>query len=659
MLNGVACIELNNSPQNGFPEIDIVFVHGISSDALSAWQTTAGDIWPTWLRQTVRNCRVALLNYPAPALFHKKESSVSIRERGRNLADFLPSIGVGRRPTIFICHSLGGLVVKEVLRSSVENGCSVELAANTIGLVYLATPHAGAEIASLASIVGSQLTVELSISAPYLLELRDWFSTYANDRRLFVSGYAETQTYRGALVVSRESSDPMVRGCNCIPIDGDHSSISKPSSPSSDIYLRIQRDITKAIEGYERMTGNQLVAIDDILALPSLTNNMFFDVLNLLNRELSNGSQKGIVISNPCGGSRPSCIIVSQHPSVIALVRPLQDRFPDRFRVEEGILGEFTEEEEAPHLPSIGQGGGSKKHLESVDGLANAIADYVADQVIFDVKVSTFWKDDAEVHFVAALHTLESALKVSIERVLNGASPKVDERRSSSKRLRMLMSKIEDIAMVDQSETIAESIRCIYRENKFSFRVFSERKAKRDEIDYSTVLSLRSAQVKRVVHSRDAFVFCASVEKNEESAIEKWAKANTHVMWATTKIESDKPHVGSKVSVHGSDVDSFTVESVDQTVFFPMVDKVTSLKSVMVLSGGSIERGSSGSTVFRQDGRPFAMVIGRTFRDGECKALAVTIDEVVNQTEKASSSLRHYFDFNKELDSGSVEGGSE
>lgn len=639
MFSGVACLELNNSPENGYPEFDIVFVHGLSSDALAAWQTATGDIWPTWIRQTIRNSRVALLNYPAPALFYKKESAVSIKDRGRNLADFLPTIGVGRRPTIFVCHSLGGLVIKEILRNCIEHGCSIELAANTIGLIYLATPHSGANLANLGSIVGSQLTVDLQPNSPYLLDLRDWFSSYAQDRRLFVSAYAETQSLYGTLVVDRGSSDPGVTGCVCIPLDADHSSICKPASLSSDVFQRVRRDIESAIGSYEKMTASHLVALDDILALPSLTNNMFFDILNFLNRELSTGSERGIIISNPCGGPRPSCIIVSEHESVISKVRPLQNRWPDRFKVEVGLLGEFTEEEEEAKqdftsrttLPS------KVKNTNVSSHLAAAIAEYVADQVVFDVKVSTFWKEKAEIYFVAALHTLEAAVRRSIEQVLNSERIEGDDRRRTSKRLSDALSRLESLQAVDRSETIAESFKCLYQENRLSFRIFSDesfldRKRKNYKVDPMATLSVRTAKLDRVLHNKDAFVFCAHASQLERDEVETWTSANNHLMWASSERVDEPLEVGSKVKISESLDSDLTIESLNQTVFFPMVDKVTSLHSVVVISGARVEKGSSGSTVFRGDGRPFAMLIGRTFQGGECKALAVTIDDIVSSS---------------------------
>jgi hypothetical protein len=230
VLNGVTLLEIDNSSSARNPEYDVVFVHGIGSNALDAWTTKTGEVWPTWLNQTIPNCRVLLLNYPAPIFFNKKTSTTSIRQRSLNLVDLLPIRGVGTRPTIFICHSLGGIVLKEAIRSSIEMGCATELSANTIGVAFLGTPHAGATLASLAKCAGSELLTELSLNSPHLLELRGWFSEFCKGRAICVSSYSETQTTYGVQIVSHDSADPRVEGTSCIPIDGDHFSICKPES---------------------------------------------------------------------------------------------------------------------------------------------------------------------------------------------------------------------------------------------------------------------------------------------------------------------------------------------------------------------------------------------------------------------------------------------
>lgn len=56
-----------------------------------------------------------------------------------------------KRPIIFVCHSLGGLVVKQALIFSQIDKLYSDIRNSTYGIVFLATPHRGSNAASWAS----------------------------------------------------------------------------------------------------------------------------------------------------------------------------------------------------------------------------------------------------------------------------------------------------------------------------------------------------------------------------------------------------------------------------------------------------------------------------------------------------------------------------
>ena len=57
---------------------------------------------------------------------------------------------IGDQPLCFVCHSMGGLVVKLMLRSSASYGDPyvAPIAKATRGIVFIATPHQGADLAT-------------------------------------------------------------------------------------------------------------------------------------------------------------------------------------------------------------------------------------------------------------------------------------------------------------------------------------------------------------------------------------------------------------------------------------------------------------------------------------------------------------------------------
>lgn len=88
------------------------------------------------------------------------DSAVAFGRSTMQLADFAvdllnrlhderKDLRCGRRPLIFICHGLGGVVFKQALiTASAPNSCYVDILNKTYGVVFMGTPHRGSCIAS-------------------------------------------------------------------------------------------------------------------------------------------------------------------------------------------------------------------------------------------------------------------------------------------------------------------------------------------------------------------------------------------------------------------------------------------------------------------------------------------------------------------------------
>ena len=142
---------------------DVVFVHGLGGDWVRTWRhgpdhTTS---WPHWLGQDFPEVGVWSLGYAAsPTKWTRPLGWISERyrdaghgmalpDRALQVLDLMVQRGLGTRPLFFICHSLGGLVAKQILRaSSDDTGRLKNVYANTRAVLFLATPHAGATLAS-------------------------------------------------------------------------------------------------------------------------------------------------------------------------------------------------------------------------------------------------------------------------------------------------------------------------------------------------------------------------------------------------------------------------------------------------------------------------------------------------------------------------------
>ena len=123
--------------------IDVLFMHGLTGDPIKTW----GD-WPKKLAGEFSN-RSTLwsLGYPAP-LFEWQLGSIQeeFSTEGRNTLAELVHAGIGKKPIVFVTHSLGGLLAKSVIAESMNTppgSSEYALFEKTHAVIFAGTPHAG------------------------------------------------------------------------------------------------------------------------------------------------------------------------------------------------------------------------------------------------------------------------------------------------------------------------------------------------------------------------------------------------------------------------------------------------------------------------------------------------------------------------------------
>jgi hypothetical protein len=173
-------------------------------------------------------------------------------DRATNILTRFETEGIGGRPLFFVCHSLGGLVVKQTLRSAIELGESGwrGIVENTRGIVFLATPHTGAQLAdylrALSKILRLSVTMgELEASAPALRDLNVWYRQRVEDLGIDTLAMFETRDTHGVRVVDEASAD----AGQGVPraIDADHFSICKPQGRSDLAYGAVRNFVGKRL----------------------------------------------------------------------------------------------------------------------------------------------------------------------------------------------------------------------------------------------------------------------------------------------------------------------------------------------------------------------------------------------------------------------------
>ncbi|KAL2894585.1 Protein SERAC1 [Bienertia sinuspersici] len=160
--DGDDCINLSSSTEGHgdcsetkAPSIDIVFVHGLRGGPFKSWRISddkasstksglvekidqeagkQGTFWPgEWLSADFPHARMFTLRYKTN-LTQWSGASLPLQEVSSMLLEKLIAADIGSRPTVFVTHSMGGLVVKQLLHQAKAAKLD-NLVNNTVGVV--------------------------------------------------------------------------------------------------------------------------------------------------------------------------------------------------------------------------------------------------------------------------------------------------------------------------------------------------------------------------------------------------------------------------------------------------------------------------------------------------------------------------------------------
>ncbi|WP_433294138.1 esterase/lipase family protein [Actinoplanes sp. CA-030573] len=250
--------------------LDVVFLHGLDGDARKSWSSGGDDsFWPLWLAQDVERIAVWSVDYDAWSSGWRGRS-MSIPDRAINVLALLQNHEIGRRPICFVAHSMGGLLVKEMLLHASEAGTAYSAVAEmTKGVVFLATPHTGSGTAKAVRALGSvyrgtPAVEDLVRNEPHLRQLNDRYRDWLDYRAIRTLAFFETQATGGLRVVDESSANPGIAKVRPIPVDANHVSICKPVSRRDVVYGQIRRFIAGLLDGQVNhpQSAGRHVAVD-------------------------------------------------------------------------------------------------------------------------------------------------------------------------------------------------------------------------------------------------------------------------------------------------------------------------------------------------------------------------------------------------------------
>jgi tetratricopeptide (TPR) repeat protein len=265
--------------------LNVVFFHGLGGDAYGTWRrgVKASAFWPVWLARDIPGLTTWTLAYEAPPT-NWLGTAMPIQDRAKNVLECLLGCRELRGvPLVFVCHSLGGLVVKQVLRAadgrraySAETRTFLD---SVKGVVFIATPHTGSMQATLLDKLRliawpSASTLDLVRNNANLRDLNVWYRNWSGAIRHKV--FYEKQGTTAGVIVGDDSSDPGLLHVDPVGIDADHRDICKPADINDLVYLRTRDFIVdEIISDAGSSAGYGALQASELPKLPRSRSNQF------------------------------------------------------------------------------------------------------------------------------------------------------------------------------------------------------------------------------------------------------------------------------------------------------------------------------------------------------------------------------------------------
>ena len=262
---------LSNVPR---ADAHVVFIHGLRRPGFKSLDVfrNSSRIWPLWLTADIDNLDIWSVNHDsAPSRWFG--ASMPRTDRASNLlASFLSEERLRQGNIYFVTHSFGGLVFEQLLRlasdRSSSDGDAKSFVTRINKVIFLGTPHHGAELATFARIFRiifrpSSATEGLARNDPNLRELNQWYRRYAPEAGITTRALVEARNTLLGRVVKPDSADPGLFS-DPIPVDADHYGLASPKSKESEIYRLVRDFLARPAPNFRPRTMVPATTIDAI-----------------------------------------------------------------------------------------------------------------------------------------------------------------------------------------------------------------------------------------------------------------------------------------------------------------------------------------------------------------------------------------------------------
>ncbi|KAK7988456.1 hypothetical protein PG989_008771 [Apiospora arundinis] len=252
-------------------KVDVVLVHGLNGEPQRTWTAKNDVFWPTdLLPQSLRNTRANILVYGYNADVYSKKHGVNPSDNFiymhaqtlvTSLTHYRKDEQSSRNPIIWVCHSLGGILVKRALLYSNDLRASQhedyrQIFVSTFGIIFLGTPHVGSDMGSWAVMLQgmsdavvpkafwhseSVLLKTLKRDNETLQNINSHFLDIYQRFKILMAHENHKTDLKGTkmLVVDAQSASPQLPGVTYFAIEATHSGMCKFDSRNAPGYRTV------------------------------------------------------------------------------------------------------------------------------------------------------------------------------------------------------------------------------------------------------------------------------------------------------------------------------------------------------------------------------------------------------------------------------------
>ena len=261
---------------------DIIFVHGLGGSAWKtwSWNRDTANFWPSWLADEEDLSSFRIFTFGYDSNWRGAGTNLNISDFAKDLLLQMLTFGsddrtaIGSKGIIFVVHSMGGLVAKRAYLLGKLDSQYSDIASKFYGIIFLGTPHRGAQSATMLNNILAALPLgpppkaylaDLQVTSNTLHEINEQFRHHCQELAM-VSYYETEKTSLGmkdVLIVGKESAVLQCPGELSSPLYANHHTICKFQSRLDSNYVKVRDTITYLAKRSSSGDGTIVNSVED------------------------------------------------------------------------------------------------------------------------------------------------------------------------------------------------------------------------------------------------------------------------------------------------------------------------------------------------------------------------------------------------------------